>query len=255
LLSLYTQIGPWNIPAFRLTVSIAIVLSLFIALYRQPSRGRIVDAYIGALVLGLVGARVAHVALNWDYLTDNTSEIWVISAGGLDWHGALWGGLLGLALVRWTQTLLSRWLHRPLPDHPTFHPLLDSLTPALPLIGLGGWIGCLAAGCGYGNEVDTLAPRYNTPYFGMLLCGIGFVLVLLSVIWRRRSPDDTRNPRRFWLLVVILSMGMLLIGFYRADHTIVVYGLRADQLLDVIMLLWGLVLLFRSRDYIKKGSA
>ena len=273
MLSLYTQIGPWNIPTFRLTVSIAIVLSLFIALYRQPSRGRIVDAYIGALILGLIGARIAHVALNWDYFADNTSEIWIISAGGLDWHGALWGGLLGLALVRWTQTLLSRWLNRPLPDHPTFHPLLDSLTPALPLIGLGGWIGCLAAGCGYGKEVDTLAnypswmtsllvdvfgivaPRYNTPYFGMLLCGIGFMLVLISVVWRRRSPQSARNPRRFWLLVVILSMGMLLIGFYRADHTIVVYGLRADQLLDVIMLLWGLVLLFRSRDYIRKESA
>lgn len=278
MLAQYTQLLFWSIPTFRLAIGIAILLSLVTAFYAQPASLRNFDVYLGALIVGIIGARVFHVALNWDYFTDNQAEIWVIGAGGLDWHGALLGGLLGMALVLWLQRIIAglRVRYRriePNAVRASFNALVAPLTVALLLIGLGAWIGCLAAGCGYGKEVDSLAnyprwmtselvdvfgivaPRYNTPYFGMLLCGIGFVLVLLSVIWRRRSPDDTRNPRRFWLLVVILSMGMLLIGFYRADHTIVVYGLRADQLLDVIMLLWGLVLLFRSRDYIRKESA
>jgi len=56
LLALYTQIGPWNIPTFRLTVGIAIILSLLIGLYRQQPRGRLADIYLSALVLGIIGA-------------------------------------------------------------------------------------------------------------------------------------------------------------------------------------------------------
>ncbi len=192
MLAQYTQIGFWNIPTFRLTVGIAILLSLAIGLYRQRPRGRVLDVYLGALVLGIIGARAFHIALNWDYFTDNRAEIWVIGAGGLDWHGAVLGGLLGLALVLWLQRIITRSIRL------SFNDLLLSLTFALPLIGLGGWVGCLAAGCGYGKEVNSLAnyprwmtselvdvfgivaPRYNTPYFGIALCLVGFLLLLLS---------------------------------------------------------------------------
>src|SRR5690606_31172444 len=97
----------------------------------------------------VVGARLAHVALQWDYFSAHTGEIIRLTAGGLDWHGALLGGLLGLALV-------ARWRRLPL------RLLLDALTPVLPLVALGGWIACWSAACGYGREVDTLAnyPAY-----------------------------------------------------------------------------------------------
>jgi prolipoprotein diacylglyceryltransferase len=128
---------------------------------------------------------------------------------------------------------------------------------------LGGWVGCLAAGCGYGKEVDTLAnyprwmtselvdvfgivaPRYNTPYFGIILCLIGCLLVFIITLWSRRSPVASLAGRRFWWILAFLSVGMFVIGFYRADHSYMVYGLRADQILDVIMGLWSLVLALR----------
>lgn len=281
MLALYTQIGPWNIPTFRLTVGIAIVLSLFVGLYRQQPRGRLADIYLGALVLGIIGARVFHVALNWDYFTDNQSEIWIIGAGGLDWHGAVLGGLLGIALMRWLQPHLEMlfsklksllplvaqrrggWGERIENNRPRFNRLLDSLTPALPLIGLGGWIGCLAAGCGYGREVDSLAnyprwmtselvdvfgivaPRFNTPYFGIGLSLLGLFVLLISTLWRWRSPNIQPTGERFWWLLALMSAGMFIIGFYRADHSFIFYGLRTDQILDVIMSLWGIIVALR----------
>jgi prolipoprotein diacylglyceryltransferase len=265
LLAQYTQILFWTIPTFRLAIGIAILLSLGIGFYRQPSAARNFDVYIGALVLGIIGARLFHVALNWDYFTDNQSEMWVIEAGGLDWHGAVLGGLLGMALVLWLDHLITPRIQRfyriEPKTRPSLNTLLASLTPALPLIGLGGWVGCLAAGCGYGREVDTLAnyprwmtselvdvfgivaPRFNTPYFGIALCLVGFFIVLLLMLWRRISL----NARPFWGLLAFLSVGMFIIGFYRADHTYMIDGLRADQLLDVIMGLWSLILALRLR--------
>ncbi|MCA0454633.1 MAG: prolipoprotein diacylglyceryl transferase [Chloroflexi bacterium] len=254
MLSQYTQVLFWNIPTFRLAVAVAILASISLAVRQHHPRGRVVDAYLGALLVGILGARLFHVALNWDYFADNTSEIWQVEAGGLDWHGALLGGLIGIALVLWGQRLLRRW--RPSPLKPlAFNTLLVSLIPALPLIGFGGWVGCWAAGCGYGKEVDSLAnyprwatselvdvfgivaPRYNTPYFGMALCVLGFLLVL--ILWR------WRNPRVFWLLLVVLAACMFAIGFFRADHTLMFYGLRGDQILDVIVLFWGMIMTIR----------
>ncbi|MEP6985125.1 MAG: prolipoprotein diacylglyceryl transferase family protein [Chloroflexota bacterium] len=270
MLAQYTQIGFWSIPTFRLALGIAIVLSLLVGLYGWPSRIRNADVYLGALVLGIIGARAFHVALNWDYFTDNRAEIGMIAAGGLDWHGALLGGLLGLALVNSLQRVLTRWLvnhhYTSLKEaQPSFNTLLATLTPTLPLIGLGGWVGCLAAGCGYGKEVDSLAnyprwmtselvdvfgivaPRYNTPYFGIVLCLVGFLLTLLLILWRRKSPYPF-NGRSFWWLLAFLCTGMFVIGFYRADHTFIIDGLRADQLLDVIIGLWALILALRGQQ-------
>lgn len=266
MLAQYTQIAFWSIPTFRLAIGIAILLSLAVGLYRQQPRGHVLDVYLGALVLGILAARLFHVALNWDYFTDNRAEIGVISAGGLDWHGAVLGGLMGAALVLWLQKRITRWLVRHHLTEPVVRPmsfmtLLPSLT--LPLIGLGGWVGCLAAGCGYGKEVDSLAnyprwmtselvdvfgilaPRYNTPYFGMALCLGGFLLVLMFMRWRRTSPTNALNHRHFWGVLAFLSLGMFIIGFYRADHSTLIYGLRADQVLDVITGLWSLILALR----------
>lgn len=259
LLALYTQIGPWSIPTFRLTVGIAIVVSVLIGVYRQRLRKRLVDVYLGGLVLGIVGARAFHVALNWDYFADNRDEMWVISAGGLDWHGAVLGGLLGIALMLWLMRLIGRKDDENA-IHLSFHQVIDGLTPALPLIGLGGWMGCLAAGCGYGKEVDTLAnyprwmtselvdvfgivaPRYNTPYFGMALCGIGLLMVWLTVL-RRRQRADVVSGRRFWWLLVLMSAGMFVIGMYRADHSLTFWGVRGDQILDVVMAITSTLIL------------
>ena len=257
VLPLYTQVLFWSIPTFRLAVAVAVLASVGLAVRPHRPRGRVVDVYLGALVFGVLGARLFHVALNWDYFADNTAEIWQIGAGGLDWHGGLLGGLVGMALVLWAQRFVRRW--RPSPLKPlTFTALLVGLVPSLPLVGLGGWVGCWAAGCGYGKEVDSLAnyprwatselvdvfgivaPRYNTPYFGMALCVLGLLLVV--ALWR------WRNARLFWWLLVLLSAGMLVIGFFRADHSLMLYGLRADQVLDVITLFWGMIMAIRTSN-------
>jgi phosphatidylglycerol---prolipoprotein diacylglyceryl transferase len=240
----YTEIGPLRLQTFTFALGLALVLSLSLGLYRvQAARGAVVDACLGALLLGVAGARAGHVALNWSHFAFHIPEIWQLRAGGLDWHGAVWGGLLGLALA-------TRW------RRVAFWPLLDALTPALPLLALAGWWGCAAANCGFGVEVDTLAnypplivaelpdvygipaPRYNTALLGWLL---GLAALLLTIWLLAR---DRLNGRRFGLVLALLSLGMFGIGGLRADYAIYWQGLRADQWLDGVMLGTGVLLMF-----------
>jgi phosphatidylglycerol:prolipoprotein diacylglycerol transferase len=191
-----------------------------------------VDLALGTLVGALLGARLFHVLLHWSYFADNLGEALRLNAGGLDWHGALFGGLTGLwVLTRWRKT--------------AFRAAVDALTPALPLLALAAWLGCAPAACAYGAEVDTLAyysplvasetrdifgivaPRYNTQFFGVTLA---LLLLLISgfLIWR-----NWLYGCRFWLVLALLSLGMFVIGFYRGDAVLMLAGIRADQWLNL----------------------
>jgi prolipoprotein diacylglyceryltransferase len=238
--SFYTTLGPLQVQTFTLALALAVAAGMGWAVYRTPGRpGPRVDACLGALAGGIVGARALHVLLNWAYFEYNAHEILRLHSGGFDWHGALLGGLAGLYVA-------ARWRKVP------FIPLLDALTPALPLLALAGWWGCRAANCGYGAEVDTLAnypalvvaelpdvygipaPRYNTPLFGLAL-GLLALGITALLCWR-----GWLRVRRFWLVLGWLSAGMFLIGFFRADYAAAIAGLRADQWLDLGLLLISL---------------
>jgi len=238
----------FTVPVYSLALVMGMALSIGVGLRRTRLRASLViDICLAGCVGGVIGARIFHVLLNWSYFADNLNEALHPSAGGLDWHGALIGGLIGLALIAWVCKLELR-------------ALLDALSPALPLLAFAGWLGCWAAVCGYGAEVDTLAhypawaaaesrdvygivaPRYNTQIFGMALA-IG--LLAISVILIRRG---WLNNRRLWFLLALLSAGMFGIGFFRGDYALEIAGLRADQVLDAIFFLWGIGLtLYRGR--------
>lgn len=247
--SFITQIGPVSLPTFTFVIALAVLAGAGAAIYRAGERrGAWADAYLLALALGVIGARAGHVLLNWEHFSNSTAEITQVSAGGLDWHGAVIGGLIGVALgARWRRLNSNQ--------------LLSSLMLAVPLITLSGWWGCLAANCGFGREVDTLAnypawivseapdvygilaPRYNTQFFGLLL-GVVALLIALILLWR-----GWLLYRRFWLLLAFISTGMFVVGFWRADFTLLLWGLRADQVLDLALLLFSLFMTFTRKSY------
>ena len=236
MLSPYLSFGGFNVAIYSLSLALGLALSAAVGGYAARAIFRpaqVIDACLAAIVGGLVGARVEHVLLHWDYFSANLSEALRLNAGGLDWHGAVIGALVGLALVSRLRRIDARRM-------------LALFAPALPLLALAGWIGCAAAACAYGAEVDTLAlhpeyavweardvygmlaPRYSTQRFGMILA-----LILIPV------GLAARGERRFWLLLGLLSAGMFAIGFVRGDAVPLVAGLRADQWLDIGFVAWS----------------
>lgn len=247
------DIGIGSIRTYTLALAAGVLITMlvFIRKLEHDRWTRAVDVLLLALALALVLARVEHVLLNWAYFADNLNEILLLGAGGLGWHGAVLGALVGLEVG---------WQLRLHPGHyRQFAEFLDTLAFGIPVLMLAAWFGCWSAGCGYGFEVATLAdypsliaaelpdtyaviaPRLNTPGFGM-----AWAVLVLLVAWRAQNRSG-----RFWLLLALVSLGMFLIGFARADNTPNVMGVRVDQVLDLIVFGFSAVCLLRARPETK----
>lgn len=223
---------------YTLTLGLAIVLSIGILLLtnRHEAKNRVIDLAIGALIGGLIAARAGHVLLQLDYFTTHPAEILHYERGGLNWHGAVIGGLVGL----WFAARLRKI---------ALTPLLDSLALIFPLVMLAGWRGCMGASCAYGSEITRMAaypawlvwetadsygliaPRYATQLIGALLA---LCLLALAILLHRRN---WLPGQRFWFILVLASIGMFGIGFLRGDSMLKIAELRLDQWLDLLLII------------------
>lgn len=240
---MFTHINRFMFPTFGLYLTIAIVTAIGITVYqhqRQQRHAALVDCLLSAVGLGWLGARLEYVLLNGALFQSDWRTVFDMSTGGLDWHGAVWGAVLGLALM-------AHWRNM------SFLQVLTALTPAIPLIAFATWTAARRIGLAYGQEVETLAyypawlvtegrdifgiiaPRYDTHRFGQILAWGLWVGIIPSMMRGQLSP------MRFWWVLGAVSVGMFGIGFLRGDVAPIVYGLRLDQWLDLLMLVFAVI--------------
>lgn len=227
-----------SIPTFNLLMAVGILVCIFWIKYQRKdlSLSKVVDIVIGGLIGAVLGGRLFHVWLNWHYFADNQQEILMLSRGGLDWHGAVIGTLLGM------------WLIAKLTDI-TYLFLLETIAFPLPLFGYLSWRACQVNHCAYGAEVSNLSdypplivaelpdifglilPRFNTQLLGMILS-----LVIMGILMLLRYKNWF-SGYQFAITLLIFSSSMFLIGFLRGDRVATVLNLRLDQWLDIVLML------------------
>jgi phosphatidylglycerol:prolipoprotein diacylglycerol transferase len=169
------------------------------------------------------------------YFSEHPNEIWEIWRGGLDWHGAILGGLAGLAGGARLRRL-------------AFWQVADALAWGLPVGVILTYTGCLMTRCGHGREVRSLAdypaplvaelpdlygivaPRFSSQLYGIVL---GVALLAVVILLRRW-------PARLWAALALLGLGAFGIGFTRGDSVPMVGSLRLDQLLDLVIVAIGI---------------
>ena len=238
-------LGGLSIHAFTASILAAVAAGMLILLLRarqldQPLL-RWLDCGVAAVIGGVIGARIGHVSLQAAYFSLHPDQIASLSSGGFDWHGAVFGGLVGLLLLAWLRRV-------PLAA------LTDTLALIFPLGAALIGAGSGAAAAVYGVEVSTLAdypawlvsetpdiygsvaPRIDVPHLGIALALLlGIVVIALSL---------SRHTRGLRLWVVLGSFGLLmaLLSFFRADMVASWFGHRADQVLDLAVLLLATLL-------------
>lgn len=111
------------------------------------------DALLGALVGGIVGAKLYYVALYWD-LTAADPFGMLFSRGGLVWYGGFLGGVLGVIWI-----IRRKGASIPL--------TADAIAPALALSYSIGRLGCFLVGDDYGRPTNSFVglafPRGQPP--------------------------------------------------------------------------------------------
>jgi phosphatidylglycerol:prolipoprotein diacylglycerol transferase len=184
----------------------------------------VLDAGLAALGGGLLGGRVAYVAMSWPYFRQHLAEAPQIGLGGLSWVGAAMGGLLGL--------LVYARLRRQSPAE-----LLDGLLPLATTVSIAAWLASWVEGGAYGpavtafwalpsrDEWGNLASRLPVQLLGALL-----TLVLLGLVDAIQARGKGANlPGRaagLWMAGFALLMAGL--STLRADPAPVWAGVRLE---------------------------
>jgi prolipoprotein diacylglyceryltransferase len=225
-------------------VGTALLISFAVLLWQTNSSwtpAQAANSALIALALGLFGARMEHVILNWEYFADVTSEMMNFAAGGLNTHGAIVGTMLG----GWTAARLYR---------NNFEHWLGAAAYAVCLISVAAWWGCAAASCSYGAEVGNLAdypswlvweaqgdflmvaPRYAVQPIGALASVILMIVIIISNL----MGINGRQLAGLALAgVMLICFGL---GFLRGDNALLLGNLRATQIMDLVLVGTGVLL-------------
>jgi prolipoprotein diacylglyceryltransferase len=230
------QFGPIEIRAFTFWIAIGVLISVSLLCMLAWRRGErmlpCLDVAVAVLLFGILGARIGHVLLSWEYFSAHSDEIWSLAGGGLNWHGALLGGLLGALMA-------GLWRGVPLLA------LGDRLALVIPIMAGAIWMASVVSNNTYAVEVRSLAdfPAWmvvespdiygiSAPRLALANVGVTSALVLFLLL---AALDVLRwlPGVRLWLGIALYSLAMYFIGFFRADPVGLVLTRRAEQLLDL----------------------
>jgi prolipoprotein diacylglyceryl transferase len=244
------NIGPLELRAYGLLIAVGVFVAVWIWGKRMSRAGiggsdEATSVALWAVPAGVIGARLYHVATEWDRFSDSPGDIIKIWEGGLGIPG---GMLLGIVVG----VIMIRRQSMPVPM------ALWAVAPALPVaqaIGRwGNWFNQELFGgpttLPWGLEVDpvkALAAGYMPDtlfhptflYESLWNLALAAVLVVIGRRWQHE-----RFPERL-LAVYILGYGIgrLWIEGLRIDPTKEGAGLRLNQWMAIVLILAGIAYL------------
>jgi phosphatidylglycerol:prolipoprotein diacylglycerol transferase len=226
------------------------------------------DVLLGALIGGIVGAKLYYVFLNWDLTVQNPLGM-LFSRAGLVWYGGFLGGAAGVILM-------IRRRGEAIP------PLADAIAPALALGYAVGRIGCFLVGDDYGRPTDSWVgiafPQGSPPStagnlregFGVSvpasipdstvlqvhptqLYEVGMSLLIFLVLWRLRGDRPTGWLFSLWL--ALAGAERFIVEFFRAKDDRFFGALTLAQVISLCLIGVGIYLMRRSTAVVPTASA
>ncbi len=197
------------------------------------------SAAVVVTLVGIVGARLAYVAMHPDYFGANPDQVLNFDQGGLAWRGALLAGSFALVAFAFLRRVAGALLQ-----------IADAFAAGLPLALSIGWYGAHAQHLYYGAPNDGIFAQELPDGFGIydlrfpvqLTLSLFFALVFVLLLWvMRRHPPPGRIAATF---LIASALGNFALSFFRGDETLWWNGLRVDQWLDMVIGASGLILLF-----------
>jgi len=244
------NIGPLELRAYGLLIAVGVFVAAWIWGKRLSRAGiggsdEATSVALWAVPAGVIGARLYHVATEWDRFSDSPGDIIKVWEGGLGIPG---GMLLGIVVG----VIMIRRQSMPVPM------ALWAVAPALPVaqaIGRwGNWFNQELFGgpttLPWGLEVDpvkALAAGYTPDtlfhptflYESLWNLALAAVLVVIGRRWQHK-----RFPERLLAVYVLgYGIGRLWIEGLRIDPTKEGAGLRLNQWMAIVLIVAGIAYL------------
>jgi phosphatidylglycerol---prolipoprotein diacylglyceryl transferase len=237
----FLALGPLQIHWYGVIIGVGALLGLLLAVRESERRGlhkdTFVDVVLFALPMAIIGARAYYVIFQWDYYSQNPSDIIKIWEGGLAIHGGLIAALITGAIFARVKKI-------------SFWKLADIAAPSI-ILGqaIGRW-GNFMNQEAHGGPVTRefleglLLPdfivnqmyingQYYHPTFlyESLWNLVGFVGLLLL------RKANFRRGELFLTYVTWYSVGRFFIEGLRTDSLMLTESLRVAQVISIVLVL------------------
>src|SRR6056297_796347 len=229
-----------------------ILMAIKLAKYYRVSSEMVLDLAFWLVLGGIIGARLYHVGLQYEYYLKSPVDILKIWQGGLAIHGAIIAGILIIFLFARFASGLSANFKK------NFWLLTSIVAPALALAqAIGRWGNYFnqellgrPTDLPWGipiNLINRPLNFLNFEYFHptFLYESLGNILIFLILIglhiWiiKKQKTSWEIIVAAYLILYSILRFGM---EFLRIDETPMVFGLRLPQVASLILIVLALLL-------------
>jgi phosphatidylglycerol:prolipoprotein diacylglycerol transferase len=228
-------IGGLKIHWYGIMIAIGLYVGIQVGLREATRRGinrdQIMNVALLAAVLGIIGGRLYYVVQNNpSFYLHHPVEIIAVWQGGMAFFGAMFGGLVAVAISSW------RW-------HIPFWSLLDVGAIGMTIGQAIGRIGNIINGDIVGYKTNGWGFEYTNPNtFGPLnvpvqpasLYELLISLALFALLWNLRTrvhPDGMLAM----LYIVLYSVSQFFIFFLR-DNIVILGGLKQAQVTSLVVI-------------------
>jgi len=211
------KLGPLTIHTYGFFIALGFIVGISFAKKQGAKLGidteKLMDLCFYMLLVGLIGARLFYVAIEWDLYSKDLLEIFKIWNGGLVYFG---GFISAMIFCVWYLKKHSI----------SFLKTIDLLAPSLAIAHSIGRLGCFSAGCCYGKATDlpwsvtfthpdTLAVQniaiHPTQLYSSFMNLI--IFVMLVILSRKNKTDGMISVAYLFLY----GIGRSLVEIFRGD--------------------------------------
>lgn len=245
------HIGPITLHMYGIMIAIGFLFALFLSIYRGKKRGLSEDIFYGillcAMVGGILGSKLLFIIVSLPQIMENPALLWDFRNGFV-----VYGGVLGGIFASWL------YIRHKKEDFLTY---FDLVMPSVAAAQGFGRLGCMFAGCCYGEETESafhviyeqsdFAPNGVQLIPTQIMSSVGdFVIALLLILFSRTNPKKGRVGAAY---LVLYSVGRFIIEFFRGDPRGSVGVLSTSQAISLVIVAIGLVMFFLL-PRLKKGT-
>ena len=270
---IFLQISSINIYWYGFLITTAIILGFLISLKLARKYGikkdTVLDLYFYLVIFGIIGARLYHVACEWQIYLADPIKILKIWHGGLGIFGAIAAGLIVIWFYSKKINKKTRVTSPELRVNETFWLILDILAPALILgLAIGRWgnyfnqeifgpacayFWCIPIDLAHRPLNNAIATHFHPTFLYESLYSFAILATLLILHNRRlKKTNNTSYESRvtsygsiFLTLITSYTLFRFFNEYLRLDSQPEFLGLRLAQWVSAGLFILGTTLLIR----------